>query len=331
MTSKPVLTIAIPTYNRAHLLDLCLCRIIDQARSSPDEIEVIVSDNGSTDNTRDIVSSYFELFPSLRYYANERNLGPDFNFAKCFDLARADYVWIFSDDDLLLPRAIERILPILKSQNLGIIALAVNFYPEKGVIDESLYPYEPLSFRYYHDPRLLACDIHYWLTYITGIITNKRVALERGIVQLGEDSFLIQLGWVMPALFSTLPSAKVESPLILGRALETLDFKLFYVFGSSYPSVLKELSRRKVLPPEVKDMLINLIIRKYFVNYIRPQYRYAYGERPLLILGASFWHRKAFWSVLIPLFIRRALCKVSRASRRLLKNRALCGRMAQRH
>jgi len=40
-----VLTIAIPTYNRADLLDLCLCRIIDQARSSRDEIEVIVSDN----------------------------------------------------------------------------------------------------------------------------------------------------------------------------------------------------------------------------------------------------------------------------------------------
>ena len=260
------------------------------------------------------MSSYFELFPGLRYYANERNLGPDFNIAKCFDLACADYVWIFSDDDLLLPRAIERILPILRSHSLGIIALAANFYPEKGVIDESLYPYEPLSFRYCHDPRLLACDIHFWLTYITGVITNKRVALERGIVQLGEDGFLIQLGWVMPALFSSLPSAKIESPLILGRALETLDFKLFYVFGSSYPCALKKLSRRKVLPPEVKDTLIDLIISKYFINYIRPRYRYSYGERPLLILGASFWYRKAFWSVLIPLFIRRALCKISRAS-----------------
>lgn len=231
----------------------------------------MVSDNGSTGNTRDIVSSCFELLPGLRYYANERNLGPDCNIAKCFDLACADYAWISSGDDLLLPRAIKRILLILRSRNLGIIALAVNFYPEKGVIDESWYPCEPLSFTYCHDPRLLACDIYFWLAYVTGVITNNRVALECGIAQLGEDSFLIQLGWVMPALFSTLPSAKVESPLILGRALETLDFKLLYIFGSSYSSVLKKLSRIKVLPPEVKDTLIDLVIRKYFVHYIRPR------------------------------------------------------------
>lgn len=305
MTSKPLLTIAIPTYNRAHLLDLCLDRVIKQIRDSPEKIELLVSNNASTDNTKETIARHLALYPELHYSENASNLGPDYNIAQCFKLAHADYVWIFSDDDLLLPRAIERIVPLLKTQDLGIITLAVNFYPEKGSFDESLFPYEPLSFRLYHDPYELAREVHFWLTYITGVIVNKRKALERGISYPGQDSFLIQLGWVIPALFSRLPSARVETPLILGRALEVLDFKLFYVFGSSYPAVLRRLSKRGHLPTKAKDMLIDMIISKYFTIYISPGYRYSHGERPLLILGRSFWSRKAFWVYLVPLFLRR--------------------------
>jgi len=309
MMNKPLLTIAIPTYNRAPLLDLCLGRIVDQARESHEEIEVLVSNNASTDNTRDIITRYLKIYPNLRYSENFKNCGPDFNIAKCFSLARADYVWIFSDDDLLLPRAIERIAPFLKRENLGIVTLAANFYKES--IDESQYPYEPLSYKLYHDPYELACEAHFWLTYITGIIANKSIATKHGIHYPAEGSFLIQLGWVFSALFSDFPSAKVETPLILGRALSVLDFKLFYVFGTSYPSVLKELSRQNVLPADAMEMLIDLVITKYFVHYVNPHYQYNHGERPLLILGKSFWNRKAFWLYLFPQFVRRALHKIS--------------------
>jgi glycosyltransferase involved in cell wall biosynthesis len=310
--NKPLLTIAIPTYNRAHLLDLCLGRITDQARESQEEIEVLVSNNASTDNTKSIVEKYLNAYSNLRYTENEKNKGPDYNIAKCFKLARASYVWIFSDDDLLLPRSIERIVPLLKTHNLGIITLAVNFYPCTGPIDERIFPHEPLSYKLYDDPHELAQEVHFWLTYITGVIVNKKITSESKMYYPNEDSFLIQLGWVIPSLFSKLPSAKVETPLILGRALEVLDFKLFYVFGTSYPSVLQELARQGVLPSDTKDMLVELIITKYFVHYITPQYHFNHGERPLLILGKSFWNRKSFWRHLFPQFVRRGLYRIRR-------------------
>ncbi len=97
----------------------------------------------------------------------------------------------------------------------------------------------------------------------------------------------------------------------MGRALDVLDFKLFYVFGPSYPSVFKQLSRQNVLPADAMEMLIDLIITKYFVHFINPHYQYNHGECPLLILGKSFWNRKAFWLYLIPQFVRRALLKIS--------------------
>ncbi len=141
--SNPLLTIVVLTYNRAPLLDLCLDSIVDQVRDCPEHIELIVSNNASTDNTREVVSRYFGIYPKLRYMENEINRGFDFNADKCFRLARSNYVWLFSDDDLLLPRAIERIVPLLKQETLGIVSLAINFYPCKGTIDKSLFPMSP--------------------------------------------------------------------------------------------------------------------------------------------------------------------------------------------
>lgn len=305
--NKPLLTIAVPTYNRAQLLDLCLSRIVDQAQRSPDKIEIIVSNNASTDNTRNIALKNLGTYQDFRYYENEKNFGADYNFAQCFKQAQGDYVWIFSDDDILLPRALERITPLLKSKTLGIVTLEPNFY--KHTIDESAYPYSPMSFKLLKDPLELAQERHFWLTYITGVIVNKRIALQRDIHLPREDSFLIQLGWVLPALFSTYPSAKVETPLILGRALDVLVFKPFYVFGVSYPSVLNELSKKGVLPVDAKEKLIELIITRYFTFYIQTGCHISHGERPLLILAKSFWNRKAFWSHLFPLFMKRYLHK----------------------
>jgi glycosyltransferase involved in cell wall biosynthesis len=309
--SNTLLTIAVLTYNRAPLLDLCFDSIVGQVRQCPEHIELIVSNNASTDNTREVVSRYFGIYPKLRYTENEINRGFDFNADKCFRLARSNYVWLFSDDDLLLPRAIERIVPLLKQETFGIVSLATNFYPCKGTIDKSLFPYEPLSFRIYDKPKDFAREVHFWLTYITGIIVNRQLVSECDMLSPAEGGSLIQLGWVIPALYGKFPSAIVETPLILGRALDVLDFKLFDVFGTSYPSVLKRLCRQKVLPRDSMEMLIELIITKYFTHYINSQNSYHHGERPLLILGKSFWNQKAFWVHLFPRFVRRTLHKIS--------------------
>ena len=309
--SNPLLTIAVLTYNRASLLDLCLDSIVDQVRECPEHIELIVSNNASTDNTREVVSRYLNIYPKLRYTENEINRGYDFNADKCFRLARSKYVWLFSDDDLLLPRAIERIVPLLKQETLGIVSLATNFYLCKGTIDKSLFPYEPLSFRIYDNPKEFAREVHFWLTYITGIIVNRQLVSECDLLLPAEGALLIQLGWVIPALYGQFPSAIVETPLILGRALDVLDFKLFDVFGTSYPSVLKRLCRQKVLPRDSMEMLIEMIITKYFIHFINSQNSYHHGERPLLILGQSLWNQKAFWVHLFPRFVRRTLHKIS--------------------
>jgi glycosyltransferase involved in cell wall biosynthesis len=91
------------------------------------DVEVLVSDNGSTDNTEQIIQSYLTCFLNLRYYRNETNLGFDGNVIQCIEHAKGDYLSLFSDDDIALPGTFTRIIDELL--NTHPVILCVNHHP----------------------------------------------------------------------------------------------------------------------------------------------------------------------------------------------------------
>jgi len=96
---SPTVTIGMPTYNRA---DRFLRPALENALAQTwHELEIIVSDNCSTDNTKEIVSSYSD--PRLRYVRQERNIGANANFNYCLNHARGDYFLLYHDDDVIDP------------------------------------------------------------------------------------------------------------------------------------------------------------------------------------------------------------------------------------
>lgn len=110
---KMRLSICIPTYNRAAYIGETLDSIVSQAT---DEVEIVVSDNASTDNTEDIVESYRAKFPNLTYVKLAKNLGADANFMKVVESARGDYCWLFGSDDKMREGALQEILAALKGE-----------------------------------------------------------------------------------------------------------------------------------------------------------------------------------------------------------------------
>ena len=108
-----ILTIAIPTYNRARYLDLCLGQICKQLPDIETRIELLVSDNCSTDSTTDVVRKYIDQGFHIRFMKNKANVGPDRNVLKCFREAEGKYVLIFGDDDVLLDGGLNKIIKIL--------------------------------------------------------------------------------------------------------------------------------------------------------------------------------------------------------------------------
>lgn len=91
------LTIGIPTFNRA----ACLERAIESALAQKGvSVEIIISDNASTDNTGDIVKKYIDL-ENVTYLKNKLNLGPAANYNQCLNFATGKYFMLLGDDDWL--------------------------------------------------------------------------------------------------------------------------------------------------------------------------------------------------------------------------------------
>jgi glycosyltransferase involved in cell wall biosynthesis len=97
MTLK--VTIGLPTYNRANrfLVPALECALAQDWEN----LEIIVSDNCSTDNTSEVMSSYTD--PRLRYVRQEENIGANNNFNFCVQEARGSYFLLYPDDDAIDP------------------------------------------------------------------------------------------------------------------------------------------------------------------------------------------------------------------------------------
>jgi hypothetical protein len=99
VTEPPLVTIGIPTYNRARELERAARSALDQDYP---RLEVVVSDNASPDDTPATLAR-LAADPRLRFERQERNLGHAPNFAHVFAMARGELFMWLSDDDWLDP------------------------------------------------------------------------------------------------------------------------------------------------------------------------------------------------------------------------------------
>lgn len=77
------------------------------------DIELIILDNASTDETKKIVEKYQRKI-NLRYYRNSKNIGLIRNIIKVGTYARGEYIWFFSDDDVQTYNAINKVMGVIK-------------------------------------------------------------------------------------------------------------------------------------------------------------------------------------------------------------------------
>ncbi len=114
-----LLSVCIPTYNRAKNLENCLNSIkIASQKIHPSFVEICISDNASTDETSKVVEK-FKKFLNIKYKKNKINLGIPKNFLNVVDMAQGKFIWLIGDDDLLLHNSLKEAVKLLdKNQNL---------------------------------------------------------------------------------------------------------------------------------------------------------------------------------------------------------------------
>ena len=138
LLNQPLLTIAIPTYNRDNLLKLSLGRVIEAAKGFEEFVEIVVSNNCSNDNTESVINEAQKLYP-IKYFKNTENIGFNYNYIKLIDeYASGSYCWVLGDDDFLYPNAIKEIVGVLlNSQDISFINLKFDFKTLDAITTET--------------------------------------------------------------------------------------------------------------------------------------------------------------------------------------------------
>lgn len=118
MKREPLVSILIPNYNYAKYLRHCLDSVINQTYSN---IEIIIQDNASTDNSYEILMEYQmkylngQIDKYINVGRNKRNVGSDRNSTICVGRAEGTYFMFLSSDDALKPTYVERCVAILEN------------------------------------------------------------------------------------------------------------------------------------------------------------------------------------------------------------------------
>jgi glycosyltransferase involved in cell wall biosynthesis len=228
-----LLTIAIPTYNRAKILDGSLAILKLQFSSLKYPVEIIISDNCSSDNTADIVEKHICDGMPIKYIRNQENLGMDGNFVQCFRMAKGQYVWCLGDDDYLAEGALDYLLSILHNKSYGLIHSAIRRKYHEGFIE-------------YTNKKKYISNISYWVTFISANIVNTDYVEEINFEKYMGTFFTLIPLYLTAAIRSSC-NVYIYRQLFheLGKDAKTNGgYNLFKVFLENYLSVWKTFSRK---------------------------------------------------------------------------------------
>lgn len=126
-----LLSIGIPTCNRAASLERTLGMIINQFNGHENTVEVVITDNSSTDSTEEVARRHAALHPYIKYYKNTTNIGVDRNFDAAVRKSAGEFVWILADDDFIEEHAIRDIVGAIRShRDIGVIFLNYALYKD---------------------------------------------------------------------------------------------------------------------------------------------------------------------------------------------------------
>lgn len=148
-----LLSICIPTYNRCDKV-LALLRFLSSELENNvfvNDIEIIVSDNCSTDDTKEMVSQFTGGSNFFIYHRNQSNLGLIGNLHKLVEISQGDYIWFMGDDDVYYKNILCAVYNKLKEKALDYIFVnhcAYKNYKSDGTGFDSAVPNRLISKEY---------------------------------------------------------------------------------------------------------------------------------------------------------------------------------------
>jgi glycosyltransferase involved in cell wall biosynthesis len=128
--NSPRVSVLIPTYNYARYLPEAIESVLEQDFQ---DFELIIVDDCSTDNTREVVKPFCARDPRVRFAVNTTNLGMVNNWNHCLNQARGEYIkFLFGDDKLWHPQALSKMVGLMERHPSAVLAATA-----RPILDEN--------------------------------------------------------------------------------------------------------------------------------------------------------------------------------------------------
>ena len=140
MQNKSLVTVICLCYNHENFVTESLFSVMNQDYAF---VELIIVDDCSTDNSKNIIKKWLLDYPEVRFISNEINLGNTKSFNKALQCAKGDYIIDLAADDVLLPNCISLQVKAFENsafKNLGIVYGNAELINEKGDFESYYFP-----------------------------------------------------------------------------------------------------------------------------------------------------------------------------------------------
>ncbi|MCD7728665.1 MAG: glycosyltransferase [Clostridia bacterium] len=261
-----ILTIAVPTYNRANKLKICIDRLLEQVKSIK-EVEVIVSDNASTDNTQEMMTDYCAEHDCIRYFRNDTNVGPDRNFLNCYEKANGKYVLLLGDDDFLLPGAVASIVSSLKKEP---VALFIN---SCGIEDDKTLKYTRPRFEEtgdisYNDKNQILKKVNIFITFMSSFVLRKDLICKIENKEQFINSYFIQSHIALATMKEDGLYILNTKNCLAASPNKTVGYDLYYVWFESYHKLFTKTAIESGFDKKITAKTYKKSIRKSVSMFI---------------------------------------------------------------
>ena len=128
MTKPPLISVIMAAYNASAYIRAAINSILNQ---SEQDFELIIVNDGSTDDTEAIVKSYAS--DKIRYYINPENLGISKTRNRAIEMARGEYIAIADSDDISHPQRLEiQAIFLAKHPQIGVVSARIKNFKDKS-------------------------------------------------------------------------------------------------------------------------------------------------------------------------------------------------------
>ena len=271
---QPLLSICIPTYNRAEYLEKALNSIINSEGFS-DDVEVVISDNFSTDNTEEICNDFIKRFSNIKYYKQPKpTYIADQNFIDVLSLATGKYIKLHNDTTFIKDKMLLKIIETIK-QNISSqypIFFYQNCYNTKNIICNGNSLDDILN------------RVSYFVTWISNFgcwkkdfdnLKQKDMYISMGLMQV-DWTFRIVLNYKKFNIFffDFYDLAKIH---------KKNGGNIFQIFAYNYFTILKKYMNKNLLKKETFELEKKRILFRCLIpNYFNIIYPFSYQPLPLI-------------------------------------------------